>query len=162
MTNLLALDPGGTTGWSTWTYDATTPLLPAAHGMIEGGLQGFFRWWDAAWSAQHFRTYKGALVVEDFVLDGRTAQPDTTALEIIGALELLARQMGIPLVRQMNDQKRHAPDALLERHDLWWEGDGHDRDSARHAIAYMKTRRHGPTIARYSRNAPSAQQEGVG
>lgn len=149
MTNLMVFDPGGTTGWSSWEYGAITPLLPVRHGMIRGGLQGFFRFWEESFDAQMIRTYGGEIVVEDFVLDGRTAQPDTTALEIIGALEYISRKHGIPLVRQMNTQKAHASDEKLKEHDLWWPGEGHDRDSARHALARMKTRRHGPTIARY-------------
>lgn len=161
MTNLLALDPGGVTGWSTWTYDPTTPLLPAAHGMIPGGLDGFIRWWDASWNAQHFRTYGGEVVIEEFELDGRTLRPDIQAKEIIGAVRLLAHQHGFPLAIQPNTQKSHAPDALLKHHDLWWEGKGHDRDSARHALARMKNRRHGPTIARYWARRPAAQMEGV-
>ena len=147
--NLMAIDPGGTTGWSTWTYDATTPLLPVEHGMIPGGLAGFIRWWDTSWPAQHFRTYGGEMVAEDFILDGRTAQPDTTALEILGALELLAHQRAFLLRRPRNVMKAHVPDSVLKHHDLWWPGAGHDRDSAKHALADAKISRHGPTIARY-------------
>lgn len=147
MTVLLSLDPGGTTGWSTWEYTPTTPLLPLEHGMVSGGLQGFLGWWGV--QIWHRGLNFDEVIAEDFVLDGRTARPDTTPLEILGALEAYAHSGSFPLARPRNVMKAHVPDALLRHHDLWWPGAGHDRDSARHAIANMKLRRHGPSIARY-------------
>lgn len=138
MTLLLSLDPGGSTGWSAWRYDATTPLRHIEHGTIAGGLRGFLQWWETVPDFDE-------CVAEDFILDGRTVKPDTTPLEILGALEaLLWRDR--PLIRQRNVMKVHAPDELLKRVDLWWPGKGHDRDSARHAIALLKTRKHAPTL----------------
>lgn len=140
MTTLLSLDPGGSTGWSVWTYDAVTPLRLVEYGTITGGLRGFLDW---------FNSPAGDLdeiVAEDFILDGRTARPDTTPLEILGALEALVWASGPPLIRQRNFMKNHAPDDLLKRLGLWWPGKGHDRDSARHALALLKTRKHAPTL----------------
>ena len=140
MTTLLSLDPGGSTGWSLWHYDATTPLRHLDHGTITGGLRGFLDWFDVPAGGP------GEIVAEDFILDGRTARPDTTPLEILGALEALVWASGTPLIRQRNFMKAHAPDGLLKRLDLWWPGAGHDRDSARHALALLKTRKHAPTL----------------
>jgi len=149
MTILLAMDPGGTptsaksrsaTGWSLWTYDESVPLSHVAHGMVPGDQSVFKRWWLT--EAQHMGAER--VVCESFVLDGRTQYPDVTPLKIEGALEALT---DLPITFQRNVMKAHAPDALLKRLDLWWPGAGHDRDSARHAIAYMKTGiRHRPTL----------------
>lgn len=139
---VLSLDPGETTGWSLWEHDALTPLRLIEYGMIPGGLQGVLKWWAESFPAQRFRTYGGELVAEDFVLDGRTLIPNTTPLEILGALEVLWPGY----TRQRNVMKAHVPDAMLKHLGLWWKGAGHDRDSARHAIAYMKVKRHAPTL----------------
>lgn len=141
MITLLALDPGGTSGWSLWQYDALTPLRHIEHGMIGDGLRGFIRWFSDFGNWQY-----GEIVAEDFILDGRTARPDTTPLEILGMLEYACHQADVPLVRQRNVMKVHAPDQLLKDKGLWWPGAGHDRDSARHALALMKTRKHMPTL----------------
>lgn len=141
MSTLLSLDPGGSTGWSFWTYDATTPLRHVDHGTITGGLGGFMRWWSDTLGGE-----PDMVVAEDFILDGRTARPDTTPLEILGALEMVCHQTGTPLARPRNFMKAHAPDDLLKRLGLWWSGAGHDRDSARHALAWAKTTKHAPTL----------------
>jgi hypothetical protein len=142
MTLLLALDPGGTTGWSTWFYDATTPLRHIEHGMIPGGKDGFIDW------ALRRRGEFDEVVAESFALDGRTAQPDITPIRIETAIDLIFGRWGdgCPVYYQRNVMKAHAPDSLLKRLDLWWPGEGHDRDSGRHAIARQKTARHAPTL----------------
>lgn len=138
MTTLLTLDPGEMTGWAHWHYDEATPLTHLAHGMIPGGLQGFLAWN----TAHHLVIDIDEIVAEDFILDGRTLVPNTTPLEILGALEALRPD----LIRQRNVQKAVAPDSLLKTNGLWWPGNGHDRDAARHAIAHMRSIRHMPTL----------------
>lgn len=141
MNTLLSFDPGKMTGWSTWQYDALTPLRHVDHGMIPDGLRGFISWF------RRFDNWEyDEIVAEDFILDGRTIKPDTTPLEILGALEYACEESGHLLVRQRNVMKVHAPDQLLKDKGIWWPGAGHDRDSARHAIALQKTRKHLPTL----------------
>lgn len=144
--NLLSVDPGGTTGWSLWFYDAQTPLQHVSHGMVEGGLDGFLRWFDDTIEPLDEICQIREIVIEDFILDGRTLTPDTTALEIIGAVKHAVWGTGTTLTRQRNTYKAHADDATLKRLGFWWPGVGHDRDSARHALAYVKTHRHMPSI----------------
>lgn len=136
---LLALDPGETTGWSVWDYSDRQPLTYVAHGMIAGGLVGFIEWWPVIPD----ELLPTEVVCESFVLDGRTAFPNVTPLRIEGALAALWHG---PVTLQRNTYKMHGPDDLLKRIGLWWKGAGHDRDSARHAIAYCITRRHMPTL----------------
>ena len=140
MRRLLALDPGQTTGWSLWEYDESTPLRHVSHGMQAGGLEGLIAWWRRC----EVRCEWDEVVCESFVLDGRTLYPDVTPLRIEGALTALWPE-GVTF--QRNNMKAHATDAKLKELGLWWPGAGHDRDSARHALAYMKTAvRHIPTI----------------
>ena len=142
MTTLLALDPGGSTGWSTWYYDAVTPLRLLEYGTIPGGRDGFISW------ALGRRGGFDEVVAESFVLDGRTAQPDVTPLRIETAIDMIFGRWGddVPVIYQRNFMKGHAPDDLLKRLGLWFKGKGHDRDSARHAIALQKRRKHIPTL----------------
>lgn len=144
MTLLLALDPGGTTGWSIWQYDALTPAMPFEHGQITGGVQGFVEWW-----REHERDIEpdvDEVVSESFVLDGRTVSPDVTPLRIEGALSVLWPH---GVIYQRNTFKAHAPDATLKRLGFWWRGEQHARDSARHALAFLKVRKHLPTVRAY-------------
>lgn len=142
VVRLLALDPGGSSGWSVWAYDATTPLRHIEHGTIPGGKDGFIDW------ALRRRGEFDIVVSESFVLDGRTAQPDITPLRIETAIDMIFGQWGdgVPVIYQRNFMKNHAPDDLLKRLGLWWSGAGHDRDSARHALAWAKTTKHIPTL----------------
>lgn len=145
MTILLALDPGGTTGFSLWQYGATEPLSHVTHGMVANGLHGWLHWWHTT----YVELLVDEIVIEDFLLDGRTPKPDTTALEVIGAVEALASLHGTPVLRQRNVLKAHCPDEKLKEWGFWWPGKGHDRDSARHALASLKIARHRPTLERY-------------
>jgi hypothetical protein len=138
---LLALDPGGTTGWSRWEYDVDTPLALLAHGQISGGLPGFRAWVRAV--AQGWELHE--VVSESFVDDGRTESPDVQALRIEGAIDM-SWGGRIPVFFQRNVAKSAAPDALLKRLDVYFVGQPHACDSARHAIAYMKARDHRPTV----------------
>ncbi|MDF2990241.1 MAG: hypothetical protein K0S37_755 [Microbacterium sp.] len=140
MTRLLALDPGGTTGFSVWEYGPLQPLTHIHHGQIAGGLRGFGAW------ARRFDEPIDEVVAESFVDDHRTADPDVTPLRIEGVIDFVWGVHGVPVVLQRNFAKAHARDALLERMGWWWKGQEHARDSARHAVAFLKTARHAPTL----------------
>lgn len=140
MTTLLALDPGGTTGWSFWKYSATEPLTYVDHGQISGGNHGFVEWWGETLGGE-----PDEVVAEIFIDDHRTMSPDLTPLRIEGALDVLFPGW----IGQRNTMKSHANDLFLKRSGLWWEGAQHARDSARHALACMKLRRHMPSMLLY-------------
>lgn len=145
MTRLLALDPGGTTGWSYWEYTPTEALSLLDRGQIQGGIDGFVQWWGRPYGPQHLGMVD-EIVAESFVNDNRTVHPDLTPKEIEGALKMA---WGGPLIFQRNSYKLHADDVMLKRSGLWFRGQEHARDSARHALALQKVRRHIPTIERY-------------
>jgi hypothetical protein len=135
---LLAFDPGETTGWSVWEFSDRQPLTHIAHGMQRGGVQGVIDFWRAL-PDEHLPT---VVVSESFVIDGRTEFPNVEPLRVEGALAALWNG---PLFLQRNTFKRHGPDELLDEHGWYWDGAGHDRDSARHAIAFVLTQKHMPS-----------------
>lgn len=143
MTTLLSLDPGGTTGVSLWRYTDTTPLEHLQHCMVPHGEDGFI-----AWARTLDLSQIDEVVSESFVLDGRARIVDITPKGIETAIKMIFGKWGagLPVTWQRNTMKSAAPDEFLKAHGLWWKGAGHDRDTARHAIAYMRGKRHMPTI----------------
>lgn len=136
MTKLLALDPGGTTGWSFWQYSPVTPLTLIEYGQAPNGAPGLRDFILA------FNKTVDEVVAETFVLDGRTQFPDITSKRCEGVLDVLFPDW----IGQRNTYKAHADDLLLKRHGWWFKGMDHARDSARHAVALLKTRKHMPTL----------------
>lgn len=138
---MLALDPGKTTGWSFWEYGETTPATCLKHGQVEDGLDGYL---------EHIDKMEADIIVaEQFILDGRTPNPDVTPLKIEGALASYSHGLNVPLVLQRNNFKKHVSNELLKEHGLYWKGEPHAMDSARHALAYLKTQHHYPTLEKY-------------
>lgn len=148
MRKLLALDPGSTTGMSIWEYDSVTPLTKVAHGQIQGGLDGFL---------EYFYPFTGqfpafdVIVSESFVLDGRTPNPDITPLKIEGVLAAHAHRTHTLVRLQRNNWKKHVDDNKLVEAGVYIAGMPHANDSMRHALAYMKTTFHRPTLEKYFR-----------
>lgn len=138
---ITGFDPGLSTGWSRWLYDAITAPQHLAHGIITGGLDGLMEWWDAG----NMDDVDEA-VSESFVLDGRTPFPEVEPLRIEGYLKGECRRLDIPLTFQRNTYKSHMTDGKLKELGIWWPGPGHDRDSARHVWANLKVRKHYPTL----------------
>jgi hypothetical protein len=141
MTILLALDPGETTGATLWTFTETKPIALLSTFQIAEGILGFMK---------HAELDKTNIVVsEKFVLDGRTPNPNVTPLLIEGALIAQQKYYPYKLTFQRNNFKKHVSDDLLKENDLWAAGYPHAMDSAKHALAYMKTIRHMPTLRKY-------------
>ena len=143
MTMLLALDPGKTTGWSIWSFEKEKPLKLIDLGQTEGGVDGYLsQWWDK-------KTWCEVIVSEQFVLDGRTPNPDITPLKIEGVLMAYVKQFGGKLVFQRNNFKKHVSNDMLKQHELYHPGKPHAMDSIRHALAWGKVTHHMPTLQKY-------------
>ena len=137
MIRLRSFDPGLATGYSIWEFDETTPLTHVEHGTIRGGHTGVKNWWRSREDAVDI------VVCESFRLGDDTRKPETDPLKTEAILETL---WDGPLIFQSRDRKAAVRDSLLKRLGYWWPGKGHDRDSARHAIIYMRGINHRPTI----------------
>lgn len=141
MRTILALDPGKTTGWSYWEYDDETPAQCIVWGQTINGVQGYIE--------EHFDKTPDLIVSEQFVLDGRTPNPDITPLQIEGVILAQANVHNLQVVFQRNNFKKHVDNELLKKHRLYWAGNQHAMDSSRHALAYLKTTMHMPTLKHY-------------
>lgn len=147
---ILAIDPGGTTGlawgptmlWMPGKMDERFGHM-VKHQQIEG-----------PWPEQVDRILAACVkigiwyvVVESFqirphsVLKGGDA---LTPVRIGSALEYMLRQTNIPLFYQTASQgKGVMTDARLKALGLWWPGEDHARDAARHLVAFLRRVRQG-------------------
>ena len=148
MRRLIAFDPGKCTGVSLWQYDSDTPLSLVGSGQIEGGVDGFLEYF---YPTDGRYMIWDVIVSESFVLDGRTPNPDVTPLKIEGILEAHAHRTGALVRFQRNNFKAHVDNDLLKKFELYKPGQPHAMDSMRHALAYMKTSHHMPTLNHYFR-----------
>lgn len=126
---ILAVDPGGTTGWVH--YDTES-------GWFESGQQenriAFCE------QAEEFITCGAeVVVVEDFRITVQTAkksqQPD--ALKIIGALDYIAAGRAQVVLQTPGDAKRFSTDARLKKAGMWTPGRKHANDAARHLFMWL-------------------------
>lgn len=136
-----AYDPGKTTGWARFTLEPDQPLQLLTFGQIEGGVKGFI-------------TRPGLMdvdivIAEQFVLDGRTHNPDLEPLKIEGVLIADAYALDIQLIFQRNNFKKHVDDAKLKEIGWYQKGKPHANDAIRHGLAWAKTTMHLPTLRAY-------------
>jgi hypothetical protein len=128
--NVLAVDPGGTTGY-VWWKDGE---------LIDSGQLPPQLFWRLA---HDILTEDDIQVVcERFVITARTAQlsQQTDAIENIGVLKYLAWSEALEPVRfqSPSDAKRLATDDVLRTAGLYVPGD-HARDAARHLLLHLAT-----------------------
>jgi hypothetical protein len=116
---IVALDPGGTTGWATWT---------------DGPQE---EW---SWGLQQTQDF--TLISETFDFrqhDNNRTKVNLISREYIGVAKLFAAErMSTPVVLQTPAQaKTFVTDEKLKAMDLWVPGKVHARDALRHLITYM-------------------------
>lgn len=137
MSLILGLDPGGTTGFAVFDVQPGEPFKLLEHGQISNGSYGFARWWD-----ERPDLHGARVVSETFEDDHRTEDPDITPLRIEGILDYVARDW----IGQPNYCKASAPDEFMKRYGLWFKGQPHATDAARHVVHWAKSKRHVPTL----------------
>lgn len=125
---VLAVDPGGTTGYAWWMEGDSRPAV-AEEKPLE-----FLRTADGWLSALGSQTI---VACERFTIGSQTRAKtqQTDALEQIGALRYLASKHGAEFVLQAPaDAKRFATDARLKALGWWVPGKGHGMDACRHLL----------------------------
>lgn len=127
-------------------YDTDNPLDPFFLE-VEGGTEGFSAWWADMASDGWEPLTEAHVVCESFRLDDRTKQPDLTPVEIIGFL----KGTGVPITYQPPAKGKHKiTNAVLKRAGIYPKRGqvkgGHVVDAERHALEYLVTKRHLPTI----------------
>ena len=140
MPNVLSLDPGGTTGGAVIHYGPNSAPYIVEAFQIPSGLEGFL-----AWHAD-FKTQIDEIACEDFVLRPSVKFPDLSPVRIIGALEAIYHRTTIPITYQSPSIKPLCSDEVLKRIGFYQKGKGHANDAIRHAIIYLRSKKHRPTI----------------
>lgn len=143
LIRIMALDPGGTTGWASWTAER-----------IQGVAADSFEYKNVTWDngqlgPEHHKLLWSVLelmhvencriVCERFeyrntsraglVLDSR---------EYIGIAKLFSQERGVPLEFQnASEAKGFVRDSHLKRLALWSSGYPHANDAMRHLLFYL-------------------------
>ena len=132
---ILAVDPGGTTGWAVryddgrieYGQDAPLDFCTRAHSML---------------AAAHDRGEHTEVVCESFSIRADTIkksfQPD--ALELIGVLRYLSHWLGADFILSPPANKALFPNDRLKLIGWYAKGMDHARDALRH-LAYRSLRR---------------------
>lgn len=139
MLKILSLDPGGTTGVALTEYsDESVELI--WQKQIQGSLQGFLNFhWD-----QMLFTEFDLIVCESFTLREGVHGADLSPVYIIGALEALYPTT--PIIYQEPKLKPLCDDTRLKKMGLYTPARGHAMDAVRHAIIYLRNKKHIPTL----------------
>lgn len=143
---VLAVDPGGTTGWAF-----RDDRGEVRWGQVPGGLEGFVDTMtfgsdfeaSSVFEPVHYNT-PTVLVIERYTIQERTTKfsRQMDAPEIIGHLKGLARKLDIEVVMQQPAQaKRLFTDDRLRQFGWWAKGEEHARDALRHLGYYLATKR---------------------
>jgi hypothetical protein len=138
--HILAIDPGGTTGFARYFPHASGVHLLGSFdsGQIPGGWEGFDDWF----TDQRVH-YALTLIIEDFVITPGTAKKTRQydALYIIGNVLARARRNSVPVVKPKPSERKFTTDQKLKALGLYnpTEG-GHANDAARHLVKYLVRR----------------------
>lgn len=134
---ILALDPGGTTGWA---LISTSLGMERRAGQIEGRFQ-VYNWFEGlALSAVQ------AVVCERFTINAHTARktPQLDPLYIIGHIEARCWQLGVPFYLQSpTEGKSFGTDHKLKALGWWVPNQDHAQDALRHLLTFLCTNRAG-------------------
>lgn len=129
---VVALDPGGITGWAVWA---------SPHGVVGGGqISGE----DHRLQLIRFLTgmfcerSEGTVVCEQFEQRGMDTKVDQRALIYIATVQAFCEDAGIEFVlRRPSDVKSFWTDQKLRRLGLYVPGKPHQNDAERHLLSYI-------------------------
>lgn len=137
--NILSIDPGGTTGIAVISFSEKIAPVVSHFEEIPNGLHGFMAWYqnnnEYAWDV---------IVCENFTLRQNVKFPDLSPVYIIGALE--AFESPREIIYQSPSQKHLCDDKRLKIMGMHKPGKGHANDAIRHAIIYLRNKKHMPTL----------------
>lgn len=137
---ILSIDPGETTGWSTWNRDE----------LLSSGEEATINKESRRLQLDLTRLYYGeddtvlwdAIVCEDYLVYAhkvdRHVHSRVETLRVIGAFEILALMDDVPLYYQTAAMaKGFVTDDKLKEWGFYSRGNKHARDSMRHALYFM-------------------------
>ena len=135
--NVLAVDPGKTTGY--WLFNADGESSITSPAKFAGGQLA--QWDFIEWMERHLKDFAPLeIVCETFQVTQRSLQQRGERLwsvEQIGILQYLCRKNGWSYTEQSpSDAKNFVSDEKLKRIGWYIKGMEHSRDAARHAVLY--------------------------
>lgn len=147
---IIAIDPGGTTGWATHSW---MELRDEQFDRIFtcGQLTGVHHnQLDHLLGDQHVANYW--IVCESFQQYRELDSPSLIAIEYIGVVKRFAQERGIRLIFQSSTQgkiknKSFVRKEHLQKLGLWYPAHPHAMDAYGHLLTYMIN--HGGTTAQY-------------
>lgn len=120
MAYIIAVDPGGTTGWAEWK-----------HGEFRSGEEAdWLHWIDNRDFDQDI------FVIETYTITASTAKKSqqTDALRLTGCLEWMAYPYRKVIYQKPSEAKAFSTDKKLKRIGWYTPGKGHANDAARHLL----------------------------
>lgn len=139
---VIALDPGGTTGWATYTeYTDREPEWACAHIGPEEHHVDLYEFLEI----QHCRNTTVVCESFEFRQNRQRDNINLMSREYIGIVKLFGKQRNVPVVFQTAGlAKGFVTDEKLKKMGLWAPGHKHAMDARRHLVYYMvnKLRRH--------------------
>lgn len=133
---ILSIDPGKRTGVAVVRADDGPPEL-LHREEVYGGLDGFKEWWPKGIDYD-------VLIVENYIPRAGVSQKDSgDPQRVIGWLSQFD-----PLLRPPAGRKRAVSDDALKRLGMYLPGEPNRnaREAIRHAIGYLKSNLHEPTL----------------
>lgn len=140
--NILAVDPGTTTGFALWVPGTGGPVI----WQVEGREQAYIDGW------AYLSAWKTTTVVERYVLPPKNLNsPQPDPFYVIGALEAFALSLGLEFVLQRPSDavgpKTPYPNRVLKALGWYVPGTPHGLDATRHLAHYLLSQ-HGPEADR--------------
>lgn len=139
MKRIIALDPGGTTGWALWEQHL------AIHGTAKdvwnvGQMGPEDHHSDLYAHLERCHTHEFTVVCESFEFRQNRQRDNINLMsrEYIGVTKLFGQERSTPVVFQTAARaKGFVTDQKLKAMGLWWPGNKHAMDAMRHLITYM-------------------------
>lgn len=163
MTLLLSFDPGVSSGIALGSFGPKQAYEFIRGWEPQGGTEGLIEWWRSSltWDSSGSEMLDWDIedtiwVSELFVLANNDFVANIESKRGEGALMMMAYPQKINW--QDRTRKAGVPDRILKEHGLWQGGvdyqheDGRDvNDAIIHALEYLRSRVHVPTLKRYFR-----------
>lgn len=149
------------TGIAAGIFGSDQPYELLDVWQVGEGLTGFLDWWNKTGKTYLlFKTWayqeEPVIVSEQFVLRSNPFVADTTPIIIEGALVALCDYLKFSVTFQQRTNKALVNDSVLKEHGLWhtgkqvqWKDARDTNDAIIHALAFLKTNKHIPTLEKY-------------
>lgn len=131
--NILAIDPGKTTGWAIWQHN-------------EWSAGEHEDWYVMCHWLEEIHHHFPVMICESFHITAATGKksPQPWSLEMIGVVKFLRwnRGMAKPVFQSPGDAMSFATNEKLKKAGMYSVGQEHARDASRHLLLYLVRNSH--------------------